>query len=67
MTTTFEVDDMTRGHCASTITRAVQALDAGADVRIDLAAHRVRIESARADALGLANAIAEAGYSAVAV
>ena len=26
----FQVDDMTCGHCASTITRTVQGLDAGA-------------------------------------
>jgi len=38
---TFEVNDMTCGHCVSSITRAVKALDPAAKVQIDLAAHRV--------------------------
>ena len=66
-TTTFEVNDMTCGHCASTITQAVKALDAAADVQIDLATHRVRVESAEADSVRLADAIAQAGYTPVAV
>ena len=33
--TTFEVKDMTCGHCVSTITKAVKALDQGAKVQID--------------------------------
>ncbi len=62
-TTTFEVNDMTCGHCASTITQAVKALDSAAEVQVDLATHRVRIESAGADAAVLADAIAQAGYT----
>ena len=46
----FEVKDMTCGHCASTITKAVQAADKDARVAIDLASHRVEIEPAQADA-----------------
>ena len=59
----FEVNDMTCGHCASTITQAVQAADRGAQVQIDLAAHRVAIEPAAADAKVLEEAIREAGYT----
>ena len=59
----FEVNDMTCGHCAGTITQAVKAVDADAQVRIDLATHRVQIETARADADQLAAAIKEAGYT----
>jgi copper chaperone len=64
---TFEVQDMTCGHCVSSITQAVKALDAQALVQIDLASHRVRIEPASADAAALREAIAEAGFTPVAV
>jgi len=64
---TFEVQDMTCGHCVSTITRAVKALDAQASVQVDLAAHRVAIEGATADAAALQAAITEAGFTPVAV
>lgn len=61
----FEVNDMTCGHCASTVTKAVVAADRNAKVRIDLAAHRVEIEPGSADADELAEAIQEAGYTPV--
>lgn len=62
----FTVDDMTCGHCASTITQAVKALDPGADLRIDLAQHRVEIDPGTASAADLGHAIEEAGYTPVA-
>ncbi|MEO5734188.1 MAG: heavy-metal-associated domain-containing protein [Rubrivivax sp.] len=65
--TTFEVKDMTCGHCVSTITKAVRAVDAGAKVQIDLATHRVTIDPTEADAAELSEAIKEAGYTPVAV
>ena len=46
---TFEVKDMTCGHCVSTITKAVEAADPGARVQIDLAAHRVQIQPVSSD------------------
>jgi copper chaperone len=58
----FEVNDMTCGHCVSTITKALKAADRDAKVHIDLAAHRVQVESASADPQELADAIKEAGY-----
>ena len=64
---TFEVKDMTCGHCVATITKAVKAADPHAQVDIDLGEHRVRIEPAIADAQTLAAVIGEAGYSPVAV
>lgn len=64
---TFEVQDMTCGHCVSTITQAVKALDAQARVQIDLASHRVDIEPVTADAAALREAITEAGFTPVAV
>jgi copper chaperone len=59
----IEVKDMTCGHCASTITKAVKALDASARVTIDLARHLVMVEANRAGAQELQDAIAEAGYT----
>ncbi len=64
---TFEVNDMTCGHCVSTITKAVKAEDRDAQVHIDLATHRVAIEPASADAQALGDAIKEAGYTPVVV
>jgi copper chaperone len=63
----FEVKDMTCGHCASTITKALKAADRDAQVQIDLPTHRVRVEPASADAGELADAIREAGYTPVPV
>ena len=61
----FDVNDMTCGHCVSTITRAVKTADPGARVQIDLATHRVQIEPGDCDADMLRDAIAEAGYTPV--
>jgi copper chaperone len=61
----FQVNDMTCGHCVSTITKALKAEDAAAQVRFDLASHRVDIESAGADAADLSEAIKAAGYTPV--
>ncbi len=61
----FQVDDMTCGHCASTITRTVQGLDAGAQVTVDLAAHRVSIDGTSANAQALQAAITDAGFTPV--
>ena len=63
----FEVQDMTCGHCASTITKTVLATDSDAKVSIDLARHRVDIEAQHADQKTLSDAITEAGYTPVAV
>lgn len=61
----FEVGDMTCGHCVGAITQALKEVDPGAQVRIDLASHRVEIEPAAADARALGDAIREAGYTPV--
>jgi copper chaperone len=62
---TFEVKDMTCGHCVSSITKAVRAIDQGAQVTADLATHRVRIEPSGSDSIQLSDAIREAGYTPV--
>lgn len=59
----FEVKDMSCGHCVKAITQAVQALDRDAQVRVDLAAQRVEVDSARSDAGAVRAAIAGAGYT----
>jgi len=60
----FQVNDMTCGHCVGAITQALAAVDASAQVEIDLPTHRVRINgSDQAQKLG--EAIREAGYSPV--
>jgi copper chaperone len=59
----FEVKDMTCGHCVSSITRAVRSIDQDAKVQVDLATHRVRIEPSRSDAIQLRDAIQQAGYT----
>lgn len=64
---TFEVSDMTCGHCVSTITKALKASDKHAKVQIDLATHRVQVEPVSADAEELAEAIKDAGYTPVPV
>jgi copper chaperone len=64
---TFKIDDMTCGHCVSTLTRAIQATDPGASLTADLATHRLVIEPRRADAATLSAAIEDAGYTPVRV
>ena len=63
----FEVNDMTCGHCVSTITKALKAADKDAKVQIDLASRRVQVEPASAGAADLAEAIKDAGYTPVPV
>ena len=62
----LKVPDMTCGHCASTITKAVKELDASAQVEVSLPEHRVRVES-KASKEALVRSIAEAGYTPEAV
>ncbi len=64
---TFEVKDMTCGHCVSTITKAINALDPAAKVQVDLAAHRVEINSSGVPAAQWSDVIREAGYTPVAI
>lgn len=63
----FQVNDMTCGHCVGAVTRALQELDPQAKIQIDLATHRVEVESAKADATQISHAITEAGYEPVAL
>jgi copper chaperone len=64
---TFEVQDMTCGHCVSNITKAVRAMDPTALVTADLATHRVQVEAIESNSTKLGDVIREAGYTPVAV
>ncbi len=57
----LKVDGMTCGGCASSVKRAVQALDANANVDVDLAGKTVKIETA-AQLDAVKSAIEDAGY-----
>ena len=59
--TTFSVEGMSCGHCVSAVTRAVQQVDASANVQVDLDKQTVAVTSgASADAVRAA--IEQAGY-----
>lgn len=60
----LSVNDMTCGHCVSTVTKAVKALDAGAQVQVDLATKRVSVDGNVSQDEVIA-ALGEAGYPAV--
>lgn len=57
----FKVQGMSCGHCVRAVTNAVQALDAAAQVQVDLASGEVRVESGLSVEQVLA-AIREEGY-----
>ena len=59
----FQVNDMTCGHCAGAITKAVKDLDQAAKITIDLAQHLVTVEATAADGEQIRDAIAGAGYT----
>ncbi|HWV06779.1 MAG: cation transporter [Ralstonia sp.] len=59
--TTFSVSGMSCGHCVSAVTRAVQQVDAAANVKVDLDKQTVAVTSgASTDAVKAA--IEQAGY-----
>ena len=57
----FEVKDMSCGHCASSVTKAVKLVDPAAQVDVDLGSKKVKVESSR-DRASFAKALTEAGY-----
>ena len=60
----YQVDDITCGHCVQAITQAVKAVDASADVKVDLATKSVDVTT-QAQAEAIAGAIRQAGYTPV--
>ena len=57
----YTVPDMSCGHCSRAITEAVHQLDPAARVEVDLASHRVRVET-RESAERVQAVLSEAGY-----
>ena len=53
---------MTCGHCVSMVTKAIKQADPKADVEVDLASHRVRVETVE-DRETIEVAVTEAGYA----
>ena len=53
---------MTCGHCVSVVTQAIKQADPQASVEIDLASHRVRVETTE-DRQTIESVLAEAGYA----
>lgn len=61
----FQVEGMTCGHCVQSVTKAVLAVEAKAQVQVDLAGKSVSVEgSDQKDAI--AAAIRDAGYEVAA-
>jgi copper chaperone len=58
----FNVQGMSCGHCVRAITEALKAKDPAANVRVDLAAKEVGVESALS-AEQVINLISEEGYA----
>ncbi|AEG67397.1 MULTISPECIES: heavy-metal-associated domain-containing protein [Ralstonia solanacearum species complex] len=59
--TTFSVEGMSCGHCVAAVTRAVQQVDAAAQVQVDLPSQTVAVRSGAATE-ALRQAIEQAGY-----
>lgn len=59
----LNVPDMTCGHCAGVVTKAIQSVDAGAKVGVDLKTQIVTID-ANSDAAAFTQALEVAGYPA---
>jgi copper chaperone len=59
----FTVPDMTCGHCASAVTKAIKAIDPQAEVKVDVAGKTVAVETA-VPAATVSAALAKAGYPA---
>lgn len=58
----LNVEGMSCDHCVSMVTKSVLGVDGAARVQVDLATHKVRVES-NADIDDIKSAVTEAGYS----
>ena len=59
---TFNIPQMSCGHCVKAVTEAVQEVDPQAKVQVDLASKAVQVES-QADRAKIVASLAEAGYT----
>lgn len=60
---TFHVNDMTCGHCAGLINKALKASDDESKVTVDLERRLVSVVSTESTIEDIRDAIAEAGYT----
>ena len=60
---TMNVPDMSCGHCAGVITKALKQLDSTAEVGFDMHNHRVQVETSSNPGTVL-DAMSDAGYPA---
>lgn len=58
---TFTLPDMSCGHCVATVTKAIKTLDSTAEVKADLSARTVSVES-KAPAGAISKAMEQVGY-----
>ena len=63
----FTIPDMSCQHWVQSITRAIQAVDANAQVKADIAQHQINVTGSTLDTAALQAIIAEAGYSPTAL
>lgn len=59
----LNIPDMTCGHCAGVVTKAIKSVDAGAEVNVDLKTQTVTID-ANSDGAVFTQALEVAGYPA---
>jgi copper chaperone CopZ len=64
-TQTYTVAGMTCGHCVSSVTEEVQAIDGVTDVDVDLTTGRLTVTADGVDADAVRGAVEEAGYQLV--
>ncbi|HZG93130.1 MAG TPA: heavy-metal-associated domain-containing protein [Mycobacteriales bacterium] len=64
-TQTYTVAGMTCGHCVSSVTEEVQAIDGVTDVDVDLTTGRLTVTADGVDAGAVRGAVEEAGYQLV--
>ena len=64
---TFQVEDMSCGHCVRAIKEAVRSVHSDAEVDVDLTRHVVRVRADSLDAGRVRDAVTLAGYTPVAI
>jgi copper chaperone len=57
----YEVNGMTCGGCATSVTKAIKAIAPGAEVEVDLGANSVKVDGFD-DAKAIENAVEDAGF-----
>ena len=65
MNQTFDVKGMTCSHCERAVTQAVKSVDPAAQVKVDLSAGKVEVQTSQPREV-IAHAIAEEGYTVAA-